>query len=115
MNEYLTAIVAILGGGGLVGVISLFVVPANRKYDSVQNEIAELRKEVETQRNELKDLRQLVRFLTSGVTALTMHSDSLRDAILRHDPQARIETAGEVLARVQKNIALTDGETHEPK
>ena len=101
MDKWAIIIGAVLGTGGIGAILAFFVVPAPKRFESVEKRIAALEAEVSS-------LRVSNRFLTMGVTALTMHSDSMRAALLRHDPNAGIETAADVLKRVKANIDAMD-------
>ena len=101
MDKWLPVIVAVLGTGGFGTLLALFVVSPEKRFGSVEARIGKLETEV-------TNLRASNRFLTMGVSVLTMHSDALRAELLRLDPSAQIETAAAVLSRVKANVEAMD-------
>ncbi len=102
MDKWAIILGALFGAGGFGGLLVYFVVPAPKKFDSFETRIKKLEDEVVR-------LRYSNRFLSLGLTALTMHSDALRTEIMRHEQGAVIETASEVLSRVRHNMDVMEG------
>lgn len=103
MDKLLPVIASIFGVGGIGAVLALFVVPASTKWKSADDRLTALERKVD-------DLEQANSFLKAGVTALSWHSDSLRDLALRHEPSLVIRTSQQVLDHVRNDIdRLTGG------
>lgn len=101
MDKWIPVIIAVIGTGGFGTILALFIVSPEKRFGSVETRISKLE-------NEVTVLRVSNRFLTMGVSVLTMHSDVLRAELMRLDPNSRIETAAEVLKRVKTNIEDMD-------
>lgn len=85
-KDWILMIGSLLGGGTLVGALAYFLAPASER-------LAAKRKDADGKR-----------FLTAGVVALCGWGDALRQRVLTHEPNARIDSSGEVLTHVKTNL-----------
>lgn len=85
-KDWILIVGSVLGGGSLVGALAFFLAPASDR-------LAAKRKDADGRR-----------FLTAGVIALCGWGDALRQRVLNHEPEAKIDPSEEVLAHVKKNL-----------
>lgn len=103
MDNIGVIIASLVGTGGLGAIIALFVVPASKKWESADTRLSRLEGEV-------SQLKVDALFLSSGVTALSYHSNGLRTIVLRHEPSLDVQTAEQVLKNVRENIDRLTGD-----
>lgn len=93
MDNWIAIVGTLFGGGGLVAVLTLFIVPASKRHEEIQSRIAALEERVQG----LEDANSK---LTAAVAVLVQHDEMLRGHIKRLDPNAVVTSAEEVLERV---------------
>lgn len=108
MEKWQLFIAALLGAGGIGGVLAYLAAPGSERLAFRRKDRDEIIKRLERLEKEAVESRTSIRFLTSGVTALQWHSDELRRALIKTDPSLVIPTAAEILSEVRANIDALD-------
>ena len=95
-----TVLVALFGGGTLVGVLAFFFSPATQRLAFRRKDRDAIISRLETVEKRLQAVEEHNKNLTTAVAVLIQHDDSMREIVLRYEPNARIPTCAELLRRV---------------